>query len=1473
MKISLHTNVKSDTNLTPAHQNGALVKPSATRQGVTNAPFFLAVFFASLLLIALPISSTLAASGTPQVLYTDVVSGPNSGGENNNGAYLSIFGINLGDPSGLGSNTKVYIGSREVAEYKYMGSSYGRNDVQQISVQVGAVSSGAVRVEVGGVSSNSDNTFTVQPGKIWYVSLNGNDATGEIGNINKPFRRVQTPDRIGVWHDVSPGDFIVLRGGDWKDEGANDRFLRTTGNSGSAPDGTLGSGPISIVGYPGENVHIFPQRAGGIHNRGNANEAHWIVIAGLRISGGDGSNVEGPINLQWGSNDWRVINNELFDWFTLETDATSRSARSGGIAGNGNRVKIFGNHIHDIWGDGQRNHGIYFDNDGDPTSVEDIEVAYNYIHDIKGGNGIQSYGSLSKYIRGYRVHHNLVLNVAKHGINASNKTDDAYFYNNIVCNAGGSEFRINSINPSNFRVFNNVFCELRSGSHNNIIANTWTLTSANLIIANNIVYYGQDTNDTYVGSGVSSGWGTARFTNNLYYGLNAGAPSIDENPIGGGDSNDPLFVDPSNFDFRLLAGSVAIDASSTNIPNVLNDDYFLNSRSQGSADVGAYEFPANPGSVPPMVTNRSPLSGANEVAVDSNVSFRISDAEEGVDINSLVVRIDGQVIYNGAQAGSYPNTTVTGSASAYTVTYNPPQNFAFTKQVAVSIDAKDLSGSGNAMATEGYTFQTYAYTAPQISTTVLADTLQGESYNATLSGVGTETPLSWSVSSGQLPAGLSLNASSGLISGTATTMGLHAFAITLTDAAGTTTSKDLSIEVGAPSAITTAIDFGDTWRYFKGTSNPGTNWAAAAFDDSAWLSGPSGFGYGDNDDATVLNDMQDGYLSVYLRKTFSVTDASSVAGMALNIHFDDGFVAYLNGVEIARGNMPVGAVDNNTPANGNNEASATPEAFNLDASISSLVNGSNVLAVEVHNRMLNSSDLSANPQLKIESGQGGGSSTPPGDTTTPPPPPPTPAPMPTLSLSADPSNVAFNSITVLSWTATDASNCRASGDWSGNRTAGASSETVGPLTQDATFTLSCSGDGGNVNKTVTVTVDAQPSANDSDGDGLTDSWEIEQFGDLSLDGSADSDSDGLTDREEFTLGSNPNNSDSDGDGDSDGDEVAYGSDPVNGNDTVAQHRPARPGGLSATSEVRNNHNFWVFTFSGEFTGPDNQALAGSLWQISTSQSFDTLILERDIDSRGNLIVPLGLLKPGTSYWARTRHYNSNELMSEWSAAVNFSLSGSNNDANDDGVDDRYEINEVVDTDNNGADDDLEGMCNLRDAERASAIGFRTSAGLINCVSSFSRGDTPASSDLDLPFGLFSFYITGLPVDANNPAEVQVDVYFPEVLPENSSWHKYDEANGTITPFNGNVSYNGQKATITLVDGSADDADGVVNGIIVDPSGLSGNAGNSGSGDSSSNTGSSTNGSSGGGGGGPVNPLLLISLTLIAATRVWRSNLS
>ncbi|MDH5610051.1 MAG: CotH kinase family protein, partial [Cyclobacteriaceae bacterium] len=153
------------------------------------------------------------------------------------------------------------------------------------------------------------------------------------------------------------------------------------------------------------------------------------------------------------------------------------------------------------------------------------------------------------------------------------------------------------------------------------------------------------------------------------------------------------------------------------------------------------------------------------------------------------------------------------------------------------------------------------------------------------------------------------------------------------------------------------------WQYHPGNTPVDPNWKSVSYDDSAWLSGMGGIGYGDGDDKTVI----DPVLSLFYRRAFDVPDASAINQALLHIDFDDAFVAYLNGVEIARANIGVKG-DNpayNQPADGLREITGTPEGFLVDSIQSLIVTGTNVLAVQVHNQDISSSDLSSNTWFSV----------------------------------------------------------------------------------------------------------------------------------------------------------------------------------------------------------------------------------------------------------------------------------------------------------------------------------------------------------------------------------------------------------------------------------------------------------------------------------------------------------------------------
>lgn len=157
---------------------------------------------------------------------------------------------------------------------------------------------------------------------------------------------------------------------------------------------------------------------------------------------------------------------------------------------------------------------------------------------------------------------------------------------------------------------------------------------------------------------------------------------------------------------------------------------------------------------------------------------------------------------------------------------------------------------------------------------------------------------------------------------------------------------------------------GAIWKYNDTGADLGTLWIQSAYNDASWSSGPSQLGYGDGDEATVTSfgpDAQNKYITTYFRKKFSVSNKSKITSISAEILVDDGAIIYLNGNEIHRVNMPAGTVTYTTPASSAiaNENSFTAFTVNL----ADIVEGENIIAVEVHQSSGTSSDLSFDLKL------------------------------------------------------------------------------------------------------------------------------------------------------------------------------------------------------------------------------------------------------------------------------------------------------------------------------------------------------------------------------------------------------------------------------------------------------------------------------------------------------------------------------
>jgi hypothetical protein len=162
------------------------------------------------------------------------------------------------------------------------------------------------------------------------------------------------------------------------------------------------------------------------------------------------------------------------------------------------------------------------------------------------------------------------------------------------------------------------------------------------------------------------------------------------------------------------------------------------------------------------------------------------------------------------------------------------------------------------------------------------------------------------------------------------------------------------------------VSAGSVWKYLDNGSNQGTAWRALGFDDSAWKSGPAQLGYGDGDEATVVGygpDPNNKYITTYFRQSFNVANPSSITALNLSLVRDDGAVVYLNGTEIYRNNMPSGTIAYTTLASttiGDADESAW---YSANVNPAQLVAGNNVIAVEIHQCVATSSDISFDFQL------------------------------------------------------------------------------------------------------------------------------------------------------------------------------------------------------------------------------------------------------------------------------------------------------------------------------------------------------------------------------------------------------------------------------------------------------------------------------------------------------------------------------
>ncbi len=180
------------------------------------------------------------------------------------------------------------------------------------------------------------------------------------------------------------------------------------------------------------------------------------------------------------------------------------------------------------------------------------------------------------------------------------------------------------------------------------------------------------------------------------------------------------------------------------------------------------------------------------------------------------------------------------------------------------------------------------------------------------------------------------------------------YTVAATDAAGNVSSQ--SAPVDGTTSVTietrTLVAEGSVWKYLDDGSDQGTAWKEPGFDDTSWQAGPAELGFGDGDEATVL---QGGFITYYFRQTIDIP-GTVVSDVELRYKRDDAAAIYVNGSLVVTSNLP-SSWDYQTGATTTVPNSHENAWVTTTISGSFFVPGTNVIAVEIHNRSLSSSDI------------------------------------------------------------------------------------------------------------------------------------------------------------------------------------------------------------------------------------------------------------------------------------------------------------------------------------------------------------------------------------------------------------------------------------------------------------------------------------------------------------------------------------